>query len=388
MDSRQQFGPSGDQPAVHLALLMLPGRNHTRPSQFSPSPLLVNPGGPGTSGIDFVLLIGKNLQDIVGVDQDIIGFDPRGIGSTTPRADCWAKRLTADLRKDVWRGFFHRTAWEISGKGAGSITSDFHALSFLDSRVRGVSQLCKEMHDRLGVNSIFPYLGSTHTARDMLRIVDAWEGWRMSDSITAEQRSNEFVRGKLVYWGFSYGSFLGATFATMFPDRVGRLILDGVVDVDENVAPFWISNLRDTDRVLHHFFRYCHIAGEKCDLYRPGDEVIDIEQRYETILSSLENSTMTFVEPEGFRPVIVTAADVKALVFGMLYIPVRHFPDLAQFLNAIYERNWEELTSIFAGPDLADLCNAANAGIPIQYLPDDSGHALSCSDKLNLVSLK
>lgn len=56
----------------------------------------------------------------------------------------------------------------------------------------------------------------------------------------------------------------------MFPDRVGRVVLDGVVDADQYVAPVWMDSIRDTDTIFNAFPRYCHEAKDLCALYRPG----------------------------------------------------------------------------------------------------------------------
>lgn len=92
MDYNRPLNASNDNPKVHIALAMIPGADHTKTGEYSASPLLVNPGGPGGPGASFAVLIGKMLQRIVASDrsQDVIGFDPRGIGATTPQANCWA----------------------------------------------------------------------------------------------------------------------------------------------------------------------------------------------------------------------------------------------------------------------------------------------------------
>ncbi len=244
MDHHRPLNASSNNPKVHIALVLIPG-THKGPKNFSSSPLLMNPGGPGGSGVGFALLAGGKLRKIVGEDQDIIGFDPRGVGSTTPKADCFVS-VTEDGEWDYAGGAFHRLMWAAAGQGIGLVNSSSDSLQKIDTRARGLAKICQYIDSLLGRDSIFKYVNTPSVARDMLSIVDAWDEWTKSlasefpnipDKVTEtetqdgpdsdENWSNLDTRGQLVYWGFSYGTFLGATFASMFPDRVGRLVLDG-----------------------------------------------------------------------------------------------------------------------------------------------------------------
>lgn len=144
-------------------------------------------------------------------------------------------------------GLMNRLTWDISGHDVGLINSSNVALSKLDVRARALAKLCQRVSDESGDGSIFEYSSTPNVARDLLSIVHAWDAWRDATAETAkpaqphlesdEMNSNQnhspqSTKGKLVYWGFSYGTLLGATFAAMFPDSVGRVMLDGVVDAD------------------------------------------------------------------------------------------------------------------------------------------------------------
>jgi pimeloyl-ACP methyl ester carboxylesterase len=139
------------------------------------------------------------------------------------------------------------------------------ALAQRDARARAAAKLCMRHDDAIGENSILRHMSTPAVARDMLSIIDAWDAWRAEtgqvdtskdrlqqwshmlqmpsirwllpdftmkadDEASDEQPYSLDTKGKLVYWGFSYGTLLGATFAAMFPQRVGRVLLDGVVD--------------------------------------------------------------------------------------------------------------------------------------------------------------
>ena len=254
MDYNRPLNASKDNPKVHLALVLVPGI-HTG-TKASKSPLLVNPGGPGGSGFQVALSAGHAIQQLAGLpDQDLIGFDPRGVFFTTPRADCYSfppENFTSSSPspddEDYVQGAYHRFLWGEAGKGIGFINSSDIALQQLDSRFRSIGKLCQTKDELYGDDSILKYVSTPNVARDMLSIVDAWDEWTstLNDDTTELDTSapcNEEMpessaenntpydldtKGKLVYWGFSYGTMLGATFASMFPDRVGRMVLDGV----------------------------------------------------------------------------------------------------------------------------------------------------------------
>jgi len=166
---------------------------------------------------------------MVGFDQDIIGFDPRGIATTTPNADCYSYPDDLDSPayddEDYVRGEFHRMVWTLSGREIGIVNSSTVALQKLDNRARAVAQLCQTKDELYGEDSILKYVNTPNVARDMLSIIDAWDEWRattlkagawdLEEFLRIEKRlsiprddSNEYsldTKGKLVYWGFSYG---------------------------------------------------------------------------------------------------------------------------------------------------------------------------------------
>lgn len=224
MDYNRPLDESDDHPKVHIALILIPG-NHTGDRQFSKSPLLLNPGGPGGSGAIFGLAAGPLIQSIVGEDQDVIGFDPRGIGATTPRTDCFSYGGGYDgVGDDQARGYYHRTLFTATGAGIGIANSSSTALRHLNARARTIAKLCEEKDSLYGKDSIFRHAGTPSVARDMLSIVHAWDEWAASvvegspyygaddlDLVDEENSEDETdkadldTKGKLVYWGFSYG---------------------------------------------------------------------------------------------------------------------------------------------------------------------------------------
>ncbi|KAF7907726.1 uncharacterized protein EAF01_005312 [Botrytis porri] len=394
MDYHRPLNESDDNPKVHIALILIPG-NHTG-DKFSESPLLLNPGGPGGSGTLFGLAAGPLIQNIVGGDQDVIGFDPRGIGATTPRADCFSYGGTYDgVGDDQARGDYHRLLFNTAGQAIGLANTSSTALRHLNARAKAMAKLCAEKDSLSGQSSIFRHAGTPSVARDMISIIDAWDDWTSSikeestyyntaDFDLPIQREPEDAsletKGKLVYWGFSYGTLLGSTFAAMFPDRVGRLVLDGVVDADNYVAPIWLESQRDADKVWSSFFRYCHEAKSACQFYRKTDKVTDIEERFESVMWRLKESPISLVSKDTLIPFLVTYSDVKYQIFQTLYAPLYGFQAVAQLLD-ILERNPEDWIEFTPTPPLNDFEFVCKHSQPKWSYFDDAQRVILCSDK-------
>ncbi|KAJ7608483.1 hypothetical protein DFH06DRAFT_1017621, partial [Mycena polygramma] len=130
-------------------------------------PVLINPGGPGGSGVDMVLTMGSQFSTILGTEFDIVGFDPRGIRRSTPRASFFETRV----ERKIWSQFR-------PSKISMNASTDALPSAWARSVVQG--QLVAARHD-----SSLRFINTDHTARDMLRIVQAHS------------------RDKLQYWGFS-----------------------------------------------------------------------------------------------------------------------------------------------------------------------------------------
>jgi pimeloyl-ACP methyl ester carboxylesterase len=169
---------------ITLALDMIPA---TAPKSQQQGVLLVNPGGPGGSGLSLAAEVAQGLSPGVAAQYDIVGFDPRGVGSSVPALSCDP-------------GFF-------AGPRPNYIPASPAAEQVLVNRAKTYATDCGKKFGWL-----LPYMTSQDTARDM-------------DAIRAA-----FGVSKINYYAFSYGTYLGQVYATLFPDRVRRMVLDSVVD--------------------------------------------------------------------------------------------------------------------------------------------------------------
>ncbi|TGJ86163.1 hypothetical protein E0Z10_g2612 [Xylaria hypoxylon] len=394
MDYSRPLNESADHPKVHLALIMVTGAGRTQdPSTYAEAPLLVNPGGPGSSGVLFAQLRANSFQFLVGDQHDVIGFDPRGVGASTPKADCFASPDSSNGVPGRNIAYMNRLTWLVSGQEIGLTNSSNVALNKLNARARTIAKLCRRVDESEGDSSIFRHMTTPNSARDMLSIVQSWDEWRSSSqtiqpvqpaavhlpsdqqTLGGSEKSTTSLQGKLVYWGFSYGTLLGATFASMFPNKVGRIVLDGVVHADHYVNPTWESSLRDADAIWDKFFIYCAERGTPCQFYRTGDGPEDIRNRFRETLSLLEEQPATVILPDTNLPALVTASDVKkSIFFAGLYAPTVGFPVIAELLDRAFN---DRLGDIAKGAGMVSLCS--NIALPVW--PDDAMRGIACSDK-------
>ncbi|KAJ4372202.1 hypothetical protein N0V83_003976 [Neocucurbitaria cava] len=328
---------------VSIAIVKLPAKVPVDDPRYG-GPILLNPGGPGGSGASFAQMIARSLQVIVdsGIDPsntvssdpkyfDLIGFDPRGIGETEPAAECM---------RDVPSAW----SWYMRENTQGILGSSDAALGRLWSINQAFGQSCKLAMDAEDGPDIMEYVTTASVARDMLEIVEKHAEYVSKQVVQAAQiegRSRSHChdtytpgKAKLQYWGFSYGTYLGSTFASMFPDRVGRLILDGVVSSYDYNHSLGNGSLTDTEKAMHSFYTFCHHAGpEVCPLATANGTSSDVEARFQKIVQSLYHKPLILNSPQG--PEILTFSDVKLLIFSAVYQPMGSFPLIARLLAAI-----------------------------------------------------
>jgi pimeloyl-ACP methyl ester carboxylesterase len=200
--------PNGDQ--INIALIKKPA---TSPGLRIGS-LLVNPGGPGDSGITWLQ---QSISSFANVNKsfDLIGFDPRGVGLSSPIRCLDGPQLdTINAIDPVWD--------DPQEKQAG-IDGD-------KSYVAG----CQARNAKL-----LPFVDTASAARDMDLIREA-----VGDS-------------KLTYLGLSYGTFLGQMYAHLFPTHVRALSLDGVVDPNRSAADMDYTQLVGFQSNLQAFLTDC-----------------------------------------------------------------------------------------------------------------------------------
>ncbi|KAJ7037302.1 Alpha/Beta hydrolase protein [Mycena alexandri] len=259
-------------------------------------PILLNDGGPGGSGVDYVVEVGASIATIIGKQFDIVGFDPRGVSYSTPTVSFF--RTAAE--RALWMPATSDIVFPALNQ-----TADAVAQQWVRAQILG--QLAVNRND----GNYIQHITTDNTARDMLRITEA------------------FGFEKVQYWGVSYGSVLGSTFAAMFPDKVGRVVVDGVMPMDTWYSANLTREAADTDKALQTFFDGCAAAGpEACAFSAPSS--IEVAAKLDALFAAIEIQPVPVITPVSYG--VVDYTFLRNSVFHALYSPYDSFVALAQGL--------------------------------------------------------
>ena len=208
---------------IALALIRKPAQN---PSRRIGS-LLLNPGGPGDSGLDFLRSAG-NIFDTLNLRFDLVSWDTRGVGQSTP-----VKCLT-DQQLDAY--FALDTVLDDPAEK--------------DAYVKATRDFVAGCQRNSGY--LLPFMDTDNTARDLDRIRAA-----LGDA-------------KLTYLGFSYGTYIGQWYAHLYPKHIRALVLDGVVDSSARGDTAIVRQTAGFDDNMQAFFKWCR-STSTCGYGRSGD---------------------------------------------------------------------------------------------------------------------
>ncbi|HEV8623745.1 MAG TPA: alpha/beta fold hydrolase [Acidimicrobiia bacterium] len=187
--------------------------------------LVLNPGGPGGSGVDAAIDAATSLPEALRARFDIVGFDPRGVGRTGP-VRCWDQARYA-------AAFRHARARPHPGAFRAALDEG-----------RRFRPAC-----RRNSGDLAPYLGTEFVARDLDRLRAA-----LGDE-------------QLTYLGLSYGTFIGTVYANLFPKRVRALALDGAYDPNRYANHPYAYDRGQyiaVEGALNRFLAWCAGAGTAC----------------------------------------------------------------------------------------------------------------------------
>jgi pimeloyl-ACP methyl ester carboxylesterase len=298
-------------------------------------------GGPGGSGIDLLLEFRNVIGPSLGEQYNFVSFDPRGVNNSGLAMDCFSGNAAA-------RSAFNRL---YSAPGVTNVSSTSLEEQFYSSSIYGEwcnNAVKNEPHGY--------YVTTPAVAHDLLAFVEA----------EARLAGRPASDAKLWCYGISYGTVIGTTFASMFPDRVGRMILDGILNADQYYDNDWRDNVDQMDAAMAKFSSFCHSAGpEKCSFWGPTPT--NITAKIDDIVSQLQNHPVPIsgVQSRNLLPTLVTISDLKTLFINTLYTPLASFPSMADILHQLERGNASALAGMFEG------------SVNIGY---DAGVVIRCAD--------
>ena len=284
--------PAGAKIKVAVSRLATakPGKRH--------GVLVLNPGGPALGGLDMPSTMAPALPQTVLDGYDLIGFDPRGVEHSTPQS--------CGLTDPTVTGLFPYPAAD------GSITKNV-ALAKADAAQ------CAS-----GAGENLRYFNTANTARDMDRIRHA------------------LGENKISYWGQSYGTYLGAVYRSLFPDRTDRMVLEGNV----NATKVWADEVADTwgKGMADRFPDAARVAAAQNATLGLGRTVAQVTQTYLALADRLDRTPA----PVPGTPASVDGAALRNVTYGLL-LHNETLPLLTQFWKAAEDLAGGHLTDADAG---------------------------------------
>jgi len=226
---------NGLQDTVELALSRVPATGRAEHT------MLVNPGGPGSAGRMWAAHTHRRMPAELREIYDVVSFDPRGVGASTPSITC-DPGFFAPVRRDT-------------------VPADADAEAALRADAEEYARACEK-----NTGPLLDHVRTEDTAHDM-------------DAIRAALGEET-----IDYLGYSYGSYLGTVYSALYPDRVRALVLDSVVDPDK---PWYESNLtqsRALERAADGFFDW---VSRHDDAYGLGTDAGQVAEAYYSLRSDL-----------------------------------------------------------------------------------------------------
>jgi pimeloyl-ACP methyl ester carboxylesterase len=316
-----------DNPSAGTFTLYVKKRPATNPSLRIGS-MMVNPGGPGFGGSSLADDAGYYFSTDLTDHFDIIAWDPRGTGASSPSVDC----------VDNYDQYF--------GLDSPPDTPD---------EKQALIDASRAFNDECMANSgeILPYISTQASATDMNSIRQA------------------LGEDKISYFGFSYGSELGATWATMFPQTVRAAVLDGAVDPNATSAEAGMSQAKGFEGQLTTFLAACS-KNNACEFYNGGKS----EDAFDSLLLELDS-----------KPIVVSA-DRTPVTQGVAFSAVT---------QAMYsDSNWPQLEQALADAQKGDGAGLLKLYDDYYQRKDDGSYgneleaflAISCLDDPGATSIE
>ncbi|KAJ3490059.1 hypothetical protein NLG97_g5862 [Lecanicillium saksenae] len=362
---------------VTIAIIKLPAAVSADDPTFGGT-VFIQPGGPGISGTHVLRLSQNGYREMLDIPgerhYELLSIDPRGTGQSKPRINCFPG--------------FQLPMRMMESSGAGSLDLNRDALNFAIAQAKADAVQCEKVH-----GNFLKYIGTPNVVHDMVAILDEIERERSAakqrpsetdEDANIELRSAKKHRksdvARLQYMGFSYGTRLGNYFASMFPGRVGRMVLDGVCDADD------YANGPDTDTMAAMMFDGCRGVGSPtCALsretYSSGE---DIKRRVWDWAAQLNEDPLFAIMDDGQR-LFIRGGDIAGFIVEALYDAVSDSRALARDLDQAMSGNATGLLSRMYAV-LGKLNDKCSDSPTLPLIPTDALGAITCADGENVAN--
>jgi pimeloyl-ACP methyl ester carboxylesterase len=285
--------------------------------------LVMNPGGPGGSGIDYARAARAVTTDALRERYDVVGFDPRGVGTSNPI------RCLDDKQTDEF----------LTNDGAPSTPAEVAMVAEISA---GIAKGCLQRSPQL-----VAHIGTRDVAKDL--------------DILRQALGDQ----KLTYLGKSYGTAIGSSYAEQFPQNVGRMVLDGAIDPALDYNQIARGQAEGFELALRRFVEKCP-SLDACPL--PADPKAAVA-RIQAFLAELDAKPLP---GEPGRP-LTQALGLLGIV-GSLYDNDSGWPDLASSLDLAFKGDGSGLLSA------ADYFNNRNSNGHFESNSLDALNAVNCWD--------
>ncbi|MGW1750201.1 alpha/beta hydrolase [Streptomyces sp. NPDC002092] len=254
--------PKGDTIGIALIRAKTSGDSSKRIGS-----LVFNFGGPGGSGVTTLPAFGQDYAKL-RTRYDLVSFDPRGVGSSAPVKCENDQQLDAYFQQDA------------TPDDAGERTA------YLDN-TKKFNTACEKNSKK-----VLPHVRTTDAARDM------------------DLMRQVLGDDKLYYFGISYGTELGGVYAHLFPKKVGRAVLDAVVDPTQNAEQSSLGQAKGFQLALDNFAADCTSKAGACPI---GDTPQDVKDRIAKLLKDLDAKPISGILPRRLTQTAATNGIAQAL---------------------------------------------------------------------------
>lgn len=283
--------------------------------------LLINPGGPGVAALEFVQYVDQIFSSSIIDRFDIVAWDPRGVGQSDPHIDCVN---TMDDYFGLDPSPDDATETELLISGAQEFVSSCMTLS----------------------SEFLPYVSTIDAASDI--------------DVLRRSLNEEHIS----YMGFSYGTSLGATWATLFPETVRAAVLDAAVDPTRGYVDDVILQAGGFEDSLNAFFTKCDVSG--CSFMKVGETA---EDAFDRILLSLDKNPIANEVARAFTNQGVAQTGIAGALYGDY-----QWPQLENALSAADLGDGQPLLILFDEYFGRDSAGQTNNSI-------DAYFGISCLDR-------